>query len=238
MKRLFSIFLCTLVVLSLAGCKKPKTPQEIEQQITQELSNITYLDAQVAGTIAMQTGTASKMTVSVDTAYKLDDSGDFPVMSLNGTLGVEGIASMPVSFYMNENGGVLEALGQSTNFPIDDTIKAQMTGADNQTLPADINRSIAETTYNNQRAIQITYDTNALNNKLQYTEPVFNSFIVYYLIDEKDKLSNVVTTLAVSSVSFQADINLDIKINSLNEPITIEPITVTKQTVILGQDEL
>lgn len=235
MKRIIAFIVCMSFIFAFTGCKT-KSAEDIEKDISAKLEEAKYADTHITGSIAMNVPDAGQQKITIDADYKLDASGEIPKMLLDGNIGLEGIMSFPMSFFMDENNAVISVLGQSAQAPIDEETKSQLKlFMGENAVKTNFNKTVASTTYEGTEAIELNYDLSALNQLMAANSEdnvSINSFKVYYLLKDKDKLDSIAALISLTSEGEQMDINLNIKINSIGQSIDI-----TAPTVSVGTDK-
>lgn len=226
MKKLIALFMCIAIIFALTGCKK-KSIDEIEQKISQQLTDAEYIDAHISGKVSMNIPDAGMQTLTIDADYKMDISGNFPKMLLDGSFGLEGVMSIPLSLYLDENSASISMLGQVQETTINDEAKTQLqTILGKDGIQTNFSKTVTETTYNDTRAIQLTYDVSAINQLASLSaQASLDNLTSYYLLNNKDELDSMVVLLSITSEGEKMDMEFTIKYNSLNQPITITPIS-------------
>lgn len=233
MKRIIALLLCTGFIFALAGCKQ-KTPEEIEQEITTKLEEAKYADTHISGSIAINIPDAGQQKITIDGDCKLDASGELPKILLDGSIGLEGVMSFPLSFYMDDSNAVISILGQSEKAPIDEETKSQLKVLMGENaVKTNFNKTVTATAYEGTDAIEINYDLSTLNQLMSSNvddDTTINSFKTYYLLKNKDELDSMVALISITAEGEQMDINIRIKFNSLGQPVDFTAPTVTEGT--------
>lgn len=231
MKKILALALCACAVFCFSGCQKKATAESMERKITQQLIDAKYIDSDVFGTIGVNMGNMGYRQLSVSGNVKTDTSSGFPKLNLDGTLGIEGLMSLPFKMYMDENKSTINLLGQTQETPINEDTKSKITNAINLASQnqADISRTVKETTYNDMKALEIDYDINQLNMLLSASgaqndpnkKTTVEQMKIYYLLNENNDIHSCVINASSITGTDKTEINLTIKFNSIGQPLNI-----------------
>lgn len=238
MKRIIALCLSFGLIFAVTGCKK-KSAQDIEQQITKQMADSKYADVHITGDISMNIPDAGSQKITIDTDLKTDISGNFPKIGMNGSIGVAGVVTLPLNFYMDNDKLAINMLGQYSEAPIPDDVKEQIKSAMNQNsgVQLALNKTVTITKYNNQDALEIVFDTTQLNQLIN--SPLFNpsagsenvsidKLQAYYLLKNGEELDSVVVQMTMTSGTEKIDMNFTAIYNSIGQPVEITPPASTQ----------
>lgn len=225
MKKTASFIMCILMLLSLYGCRKQDPATKLERQLTGQILAADYLDADVNGSIKMPVENFGEHTFKLSGNMKIDASYGFPNTAVNGSFGLQDTITLPFAFYMTESNMTTSFLGQSSTKGIDDNTKNSIknglsTASSNH---ADLMRTVRESTYNDNRALEIHYDINQLNSLLKLTgneDTEFEFLTLFYLLNDDDSLKGIVIQTIINGKQ-RMEINTGLTILSMNKPVSL-----------------
>lgn len=237
MKKILALALCVVLAFAATGCKKD-TPQDLEKELTQKLADAKYLDTNIKATVDMNLEGMGAQQMVLDGSLKLDISGEFPKMSMDGSMAIANLMTLPFGFYMDDSTALISMLGQSQEVPIDETTKNQFkTAMQANKSESTISKTVEETKYNEQKALKINFDLNQLNTVSSAAtagqtdaSPKITKMDMYYVLTDSNDLKSIVADLVVNSEGQDMTMNLTMDINSIGQPVEITKMsTATTQ---------
>ncbi|MBQ9624995.1 MAG: hypothetical protein IJR47_02690 [Clostridia bacterium] len=228
LKSFCALALCFGLIFALTGCKKA-SPEAIEKKISEDLKNAQYFDADIKGSLKADIAQLSGQNVTIEMNMKMDKSGGFPIMIMDGTVGVEGLLTMPATIYFDSEKMVVSAMGQSMQNPIPEKIKKQLDESlAKGNAQQELNKTVTATKVGDSSALEIAYDLEQINKHFAEknggkTDVKLEEMKMFYILKGKDELDGISVDMTIVSGANgeKMQMQFEIKYNSIGQPVTI-----------------